>query len=136
MDNLPKQLQKNYKTKLCWHYTNNRFCKFGKNCAFAHGDDELVEQDKIVIIQRNTTTECKSSKANPFEYLLNSAPAPPPNVRPFRYKTKMCKFFMKYKSCPFGSKCSYAHCKMELLPDQAFFEKMYTDLANDFSIYV
>lgn len=120
MDNLPKALQKNYKTKLCWHYTNNAFCKFGEKCVFAHGEHELLVNDT----KRNTTTDIFTTQYGKS------------NENSSDYKTIMCKYYMNYKKCPFGSKCSFAHGELELLPSQAFFEKIYTDLANDFSIYV
>ena len=31
----------NYKTELCKFYENASQCKFGKNCTYAHSNDEL-----------------------------------------------------------------------------------------------
>ena len=31
----------NFKTQKCKFFELNQYCKFGKNCTFAHGDEEL-----------------------------------------------------------------------------------------------
>ena len=31
----------NFKTQKCKFYEQTQQCKFGKNCTFAHGDEEL-----------------------------------------------------------------------------------------------
>jgi hypothetical protein len=31
----------NYKTQKCKYYENEKMCRFGKNCTYAHGRDEL-----------------------------------------------------------------------------------------------
>ena len=31
----------NYKTQRCKYFDDNGVCKFGKNCSYAHGDNEL-----------------------------------------------------------------------------------------------
>ena len=31
----------NYKTQRCKYFDENGVCKFGKNCSYAHGDQEL-----------------------------------------------------------------------------------------------
>lgn len=34
-------LYSNYKTLICKNFTKHGICKFGENCCFAHGTDEL-----------------------------------------------------------------------------------------------
>lgn len=58
----------NYKTSLCWHFTNKGHCSLFDKCYFAHGQQELRQ------------------KADPLP------PSMPPPVTPVSiYKTQLCK---------------------------------------------
>lgn len=38
-------------------------------------------------------------------------------VKPSKYKTSMCTFFMSAEGCPFGERCAFAHGEAELRPE-------------------
>lgn len=59
---------KNYKTSLCWHYTNKGHCSLYDKCYFAHGQKELRH------------------KVDPLPQLL-----PPQFELVSIYKTQLCK---------------------------------------------
>jgi len=59
---------KNYKTSLCWHYTNKGQCSLYDKCYFAHGQKELRQ------------------KVDPLPQML-----PPQFELVSIYKTQLCK---------------------------------------------
>ena len=61
---------------------NNQVCRFGENCHYAHGEEELAESDRIVEMQAR----------------LNDS-----------YKTQNCSQFHKEKICFYGKRCIFRH---------------------------
>ena len=39
--NIKKPVPNKFKTDLCRNWMNTSFCKFGKDCTYAHGDHDL-----------------------------------------------------------------------------------------------
>ncbi|CUE71011.1 zinc finger protein, putative [Bodo saltans] len=39
-------------------------------------------------------------------------------VKPSKFKTSMCQYFIKDSECPFGDKCAFAHGDTELRSEQ------------------
>jgi hypothetical protein len=51
----------NYKTQRCKYFDEQGQCKFGKNCSYAHGEEEL---------------------RNPYDFVSQSTVPPPVNPMP------------------------------------------------------
>lgn len=74
-------------TKLCVYHASG-FCVHGKNCLYAHGNAQLVDQ----------------KFTGPIDAINNQ------NI----YKTRLCNKYLKYNFCTKGKMCTFAHGIEEL----------------------
>jgi len=58
------QFSEKYKTEICKNFEQTKFCKFGNNCCFAHGDAEL--RTKLVSNEFYKTKTCRHFEQTGF----------------------------------------------------------------------
>lgn len=58
------QFSEKYKTEICKNYEQSKFCKFGSNCCFAHGETEL--RTKFVSNEFYKTKICRHFEHSGF----------------------------------------------------------------------
>ena len=85
-----------YKTALCRHFDTPQGCSYGEKCQFAHGINELKQNDKNMMAQ------------NPMQAMDNKQK----NI--LNYKIVKCKNWEKDKSCKYGAHCTFAHGDEEI----------------------
>uniref|UniRef100_A0A1I8IHN5 C3H1-type domain-containing protein n=1 Tax=Macrostomum lignano TaxID=282301 RepID=A0A1I8IHN5_9PLAT len=58
-----------------------------------------------------------SNSSSLCEFSINGRPRKSisPELEPAKHKTEMCKHYEMQKTCPFGSRCAFAHEPHELL---------------------
>jgi len=101
-----------YKTKMC-SLNNLTICKKGKNCPFAHSDDELREKPnlyKTKLCDAFLQGSCPNEEDCHFahgEQELRSTPD--------LFKTAICNLWTQNK-CDQGSQCRFAHGYDDLRP--------------------
>ncbi len=61
----------NYKTELCQSFLNDKFCKYGNRCRFAHSKTELY--NKSLILPKFKTASCKSFYTNATVHMDTAA---------------------------------------------------------------
>ncbi len=101
-DEFKKQVEKDIKkTKICREWEKDGKCDRGTECKFAHGSNELKKPECFFGIKCNNPT-CKfTHNVNLSEKLLE--------------KTKICRQWAKFGSCPRGNECTFAHGKNQLV---------------------
>lgn len=97
-------------------------------------DSNLSTSNESPILASNNSL-LKNDKLNYF-FLLKENKSDP------KYKTELCKKYMQMGSCPYGSKCRFAHGKEELLEKKidyktykqtkckSFYSKMYCNYGS------
>ncbi|KAJ1664047.1 hypothetical protein IW140_004346 [Coemansia sp. RSA 1813] len=132
-----------YKTKLCEKFENDGECPYGHKCVFAHGRDDLRQReitppaggavprvmadDRMRDYSSSQQPVSPYGRQNQFPDQRSSMPqdqnsaTPRFNNNPL-YKTRLCQRFADEGSCPYGSKCQFAHGEEELrtAPEQPF----------------
>jgi hypothetical protein len=93
-----------YKTEMC-KYWQQRTCKRGAHCTFAHSQTEL-----------RSYYENAEKKSQFSEEDLNVTPKFSPQLAPKKYKTEMCKFWASGR-CKRSHDCTFAHYASELRED-------------------
>ena len=58
----------NYKTQKCKFFEQNQYCKFGKNCTFAHGPEEMRQPYEEI----STDDVINLSMRNPSAFRLHA----------------------------------------------------------------
>ena len=67
---------KNYKTSLCWHFTNKGHCSLYEKCSFAHGQHEL--RQKVDPLPQTIPHEIQLISI--YKTQLCKVPLPPPST--------------------------------------------------------
>nr|ACO12796.1 RING finger protein unkempt [Lepeophtheirus salmonis] len=89
-----------FKTVLCSNYTETGQCKYGDNCQFAHGSEQLrLPQPLQANIQQQSIPPISKFSGNSPSVL---------------YKTTMCANIRNKIPCPHGPSCLFAHSNGEL----------------------
>ena len=94
----------NAKTVLCSSFMETGKCKYGKNCTFAHGEDELKSlkfyAKPCILFNRNG----RCDKGNQCEYLHFKEP----------YVIKPClhHHVNNVGQCKYGDTCQYSHLEL------------------------
>ena len=87
-----------YKTSLCNNFSQTGQCKFGDNCKFAHGDQDLrMGQDgpqQGFKQNYGGYNNNNSGGGGGFQQYGGSQP---------------CRFFQQYGNCKFGDECKFSH---------------------------
>jgi len=117
----PKR-SKLYKTQLCETYKEFGECKYGSNCQYAHGKEELREKPAPYRPSAYKTVRCKNywSKDSICPYgskcRFIHEEATGIDERKVekmknhsKYKTQECKTFKELGTCPYGDKCAFIH---------------------------
>ncbi|KAI3692003.1 hypothetical protein L6452_31808 [Arctium lappa] len=133
------EMQRSSKSRHCKKFSSQEGCPLGHKCPYLH-DDEIKGRERIAIIlgpgssigYRNggaTGNRSGAAAAPPLAPAaappLAPAAAPPlapllapaasnSTVKPLSWKTKICNKWEQTNSCPFGSKCIFAHGEAEL----------------------
>lgn len=100
-----------YKTKLCRHFLNTGTCPFMERCGFAHGQMELTGPPGPL------PPMPAYGHAPAFEQYYGMPGIPPQMKRPpvmELAKTRLCKHFTASQTCPYESRCLFAHGQQEL----------------------
>lgn len=101
-----------FKTRLCRHFQSNGQCPYMDKCGFAHGEAEL-----------NTAQPSGPSPMHrpfapyhhlPFESFYNGGHKRQPAQE--LIKTRLCKHFSSTGSCPYDTRCLFAHGQVDLRP--------------------
>eukprot|EP01012_Entosiphon_sulcatum_P061529 TRINITY_DN87161_c0_g1_i1.p1 TRINITY_DN87161_c0_g1~~TRINITY_DN87161_c0_g1_i1.p1 ORF type:complete len:295 (-),score=40.17 TRINITY_DN87161_c0_g1_i1:140-982(-) len=130
----------NFRTRFCRNWLVAGDCPYGESCRFAHGAAELREA---------TTAYTEPYFQDPFPQqfvgfgsftpafapFISLPPSPPvgmeqqvtlpqmdgtkPPLDPSKYKTKMCRNWKRYGSCPYENVCAFAHGEQELRVEPA-----------------
>ena len=129
----------NHKTNVCKSVINGTVCPYGSKCNFAHTPDELrcipcdfKSNCRNVLLQNGVHFNngphvcCRQHKGEteenvkkrcfnpPKRVLPHVIPTPPPATR--TTKTMFCRSVFDGTTCPYGSKCTYAHNSSEITP--------------------
>ena len=117
----PKR-SKLYKTQLCETYKEFGECKYGSNCQYAHGKEELREKPAPYRPSAYKTVRCKNywSKDSICPYgskcRFIHEEATGIDERKVekmknhsKYKTQECKTYQELGTCPYGDKCAFIH---------------------------
>jgi len=122
---IPQNKERNnrrlYKTELCDRFEEFGECKYGPNCQFAHGEDELKKKPKIVQPSAFKTVLCDNYWGEGFcpygikcrfvhEKAIGFNENKANETKAHKnYRTVECKMFNKSGTCPFGNKCAFIH---------------------------
>jgi hypothetical protein len=106
-----------YKTEMC-KYWQQRTCKRGAHCTFAHSQTEL-----------RSYYESQEKKALFSEDDPNVTPKFSPQLAPKKYKTEMCKFWASGR-CKRSHDCTFAHYASELREDSLKAESLALEETN------
>ena len=124
-------MNEKHKTKICNNWLTNT-CKYGENCTFAHGENDLkvpkiikkeVPSNYKTMLCKNWTTNnlClygdKCVFAHGKDDLKTIEKKPSICKIPENYKTKDCKNW-KDGHCPYGDKCLFIHPQEESLDEE------------------
>lgn len=113
-----------YKTKLCRHFLNTGTCPFMDRCGFAHGQMELNGPAGVVPPMAGPMAGYHAQAYDGY-YGMPGMPEmahPPQMKRPpvmELAKTRLCKHFSATGSCPYESRCLFAHGQQELRSREA-----------------
>ncbi|MGD2169028.1 MAG: zinc finger CCCH domain-containing protein [Chlamydiota bacterium] len=91
-------------TLLCEDYALGKSCRTNR-CTFAHG-----EERQIKVEVKPSHKICNAWQIGFCRYGINCRDR---HVDLPKYKTKLCRSFMKNKKCPDGDHCMYAHGRGE-----------------------
>ncbi|KNA14384.1 hypothetical protein SOVF_107930 [Spinacia oleracea] len=98
---LRNESPRTYKGRHCKKFYTEEGCPYGENCTFLH--DEQSRARESVAISVNPTVGGGTA------YGANG-----PTQKPSNWKTRICNKWETTGSCPFGSKCHFAHGLAEL----------------------
>lgn len=101
-----------YKTKMC-SLNNLNICKKGKDCPFAHSEDELRDKpnlQKTKLCDSFLTGECHRGDHCPFAHGEDEL-----RSTPDLFKTAICNLWTQGK-CTAGEGCRFAHGYEDLRP--------------------
>ncbi|MES1905246.1 MAG: hypothetical protein MHPSP_001954, partial [Paramarteilia canceri] len=103
----------NYKTKLCYNFSQYGQCPYNNNCTFAHGKNELRTQlEQLIVSDSNQNQNQRSNQQQNFNNDSDATSSSSCNL--LRYKTALCKSFCEFGHCENFDNCSYAHGSHEL----------------------
>ncbi|XP_010671084.2 zinc finger CCCH domain-containing protein 56 [Beta vulgaris subsp. vulgaris] len=91
--------QRSYKGRHCKKFYTEEGCPYGDNCTFLH--DEQSRSRESVAISVSPTVGGAFGANGPIQ-------------KPSNWKTRICNKWETTGSCPFGSKCHFAHGLAEL----------------------
>lgn len=111
-----------YKTQLCDTFEEFGECKYGSNCQYAHGKEELREKPAPYRPSAYKTVRCKNywSKDSICPYgskcrFIHEEATGIDEIKlekmknHSKYKTQECKTFKELGTCPYGDKCAFIH---------------------------
>lgn len=106
-----------YKTDLCENFEKYGKCKYGNNCQFAHGMEELrkkkVPKSYKTVLCDNWVRYGKCRYGSKCKFIHNKAIINDTMKEKIKtnnkYKTKTCKYYLQKKPCPFGENCGFIH---------------------------
>lgn len=103
----------NYKTKLCYNFSQYGQCPYNNNCTFAHGKNKLRTQlEQLIVSDSNQNQNQRSNQQQNFNNDSDATSSSSCNL--LRYKTALCKSFCEFGHCENFDNCSYAHGSHEL----------------------
>lgn len=98
------------KTRLCRHFQTTGTCPFADRCGFAHSEAE-IGTPQTAPAYRHTP------RPPPFVYGMDAYYGMKPRgPAPELVKTRLCKHYANTGSCPFESRCLFAHGDREIRP--------------------
>lgn len=96
------EVQRSYKGRHCKKFYTEEGCPYGDSCTFLH--DEQSRARESVAISVSPTV------GSGYGVAVGGAPS----QKPSNWKTRICNKWETTGTCPFGSKCHFAHGLAEL----------------------
>ncbi|XP_057970038.1 zinc finger CCCH domain-containing protein 56-like [Malania oleifera] len=93
--------QRSYKGRHCKKFYTDEGCPYGDNCTFLH-DEQSRARESVAISLSPTVGGGYGNNGNGS------------SQKPSNWKTRICNKWETTGSCPFGSKCHFAHGLQEL----------------------
>jgi hypothetical protein len=101
-----------YKKILCKPFMETGYCKFGKNCHFAHGHKDLLPKKNRKLYKTRLCGQFINTGYCDFNHLCFYAHGKKELrfiIYNLKYKTKKCKEYYESWNCPFENNCNYIH---------------------------
>ncbi|MCD7447287.1 hypothetical protein HAX54_027149 [Datura stramonium] len=103
------------RVELCHFFASGRGCPYGNECNFLHERNQNLVGGKGLYRESSAITIVTSGREvrnkTRSDILESRRPVDLPKKLP---KTKLCNFWERTGSCPYGSTCQFAHGKAEL----------------------